>query len=157
MFTTTSTGDVIATSDAWQVDGDVLPPGATILQASGGHTNPTYYVGDRYAPNGATGMGRFDLTQQGDHLWRSFRNGASLVGRELARRVAQDLRAEARLTRASGVNLTLAERCAVARWLGAPVFVSIHAHKGGGAAGDLRSTTRAIAGPRACASPRWRC
>jgi hypothetical protein len=50
--------------------GAVLPPGATILQAAGGHSNPTYYVGDRVAP--ADGS-LFNLGQQGNHLYRSHR------------------------------------------------------------------------------------
>src|SRR4051812_27582203 len=65
---------------------------------------------------------------------RSTWGGANQVEKEvtleLARRVAQEMGAEARLTRARDVNLSLAERCAVARRLGAAAFVSIHAHEG---------------------------
>jgi len=59
-----------AGTDGWLRDGAVLPAGATILQAAGGHTNPTYYVGDRLLGGGSS---LFDLTQQGSHLYRSHR------------------------------------------------------------------------------------
>ena len=61
---------LIAGTDGWTRDGVVLPPGATILQAAGGHNNPTYYVGDRVTrANGSL----FDTKEQGKHLYRSHR------------------------------------------------------------------------------------
>jgi hypothetical protein len=66
----------------------------------------------------------------GRSTWQGTDPTEKEVTLELARRVAQEIGAEARLTRANDVNLTLAERCAVARRLGASAFVSIHAHEG---------------------------
>jgi hypothetical protein len=61
---------LVAGTDGWTRDGVALPAGATILQAAGGHSNPTYYVGDRVTrANGS----RFDLAEQGQHLYRSHR------------------------------------------------------------------------------------
>jgi hypothetical protein len=66
----------------------------------------------------------------GRSTWRGSDPTEKEVTLELARQVAQQVGAEARLTRARDVNLTLAERCAIARRLGAAAFVSIHAHEG---------------------------
>jgi photosystem II stability/assembly factor-like uncharacterized protein len=68
---------VDAGSTGWAVVSPVLPAGATILQAAGGHANPTYYVGDRVA--GGDGS-LFDLTQQGNHLYRSHNSGGTVDG-----------------------------------------------------------------------------
>jgi hypothetical protein len=55
------------------------------------------------------------------------------VNLDLARRVAARLGGDARLTRDSDVNLDISSRAAVARQLGARVFVSLHGHEGGAA------------------------
>jgi hypothetical protein len=55
------------------------------------------------------------------------------VNLDLARRVASRLGGNVRLTRDGDVNLDLASRAAVARQLGADVFVSLHGHEGGDA------------------------
>jgi hypothetical protein len=61
---------LVAGTDGWTRDGAVLPAGATILQAAGGHTNPTYYAGDRVTrANGSL----FELAEQGKRLYRSHR------------------------------------------------------------------------------------
>jgi len=49
----------------WVLDGPGLPPGATVVQASGGHTDPAYYVASRI---------KNDDESLGKNLYRSYRN-----------------------------------------------------------------------------------
>lgn len=62
---------------------------------------------------------------------------------QVAERVARHLQHGAVLTRTGDVNLSLAERVAVARRVGAPVFVSLHASERGGAGTDIHVHPRA--------------
>lgn len=67
---------LVTGSEGWARDGATLPLGATILQAAGGHTNPIYYAGDRQTlASGAA----FDVSQQGNHLYRSHRDANGVV------------------------------------------------------------------------------
>lgn len=69
-------GPSAGTVGAWQPVGPDVPRGAVVLQASGGHQNPVYYVADRVIRNGNL----YDEFAQGNHLFRSHETGGAIDG-----------------------------------------------------------------------------